>query len=72
MSEVPDRNFAKPRSARPGIPQPTASNLLDTVLSIKEAVETINGQRRGSRVTSAVTWEDLIALGIVTLEQVPK
>lgn len=58
----------------PGIPEPAANldALLNTAQSTKAALETILGQRRGSRRDSAVTWADLVALGIVEEAQVPR
>ncbi len=58
----------------PGIPDPTMEpeGMLQTVQALKQATETILGQRRGSRVTSAVTWQDLIDLGLIEREQVPR
>lgn len=58
----------------PGIPEPSADPqaLLATVQAMKVALETILGQRRGSKITSGVTWEDLVNLGIVEREQVPR
>lgn len=58
----------------PGIPEPTTepSTMLTTVQAIKQALEVILGQRRGSRRNSAVTWDDLVRLGIVEEGQVPR
>lgn len=58
----------------PGIPEPSADPeaLLNTVQALKQAVETTLGQRRGSRVTSGVTWQDLIDLGLIEPDQVPR
>jgi hypothetical protein len=46
--------------------------MMATVQALKQALETILGQRRGSRVTSAVTWQDLVDLGLIEVEQIPR
>jgi hypothetical protein len=58
----------------PGIPEPTQDPeaMMATVQALKQATETILGQRRGSRVTSAVTWQDLVDLGLIEVEQIPR
>lgn len=58
----------------PGIPEPNLdpATMLQSVLAMKQALETILGQRRGSRPASAVTWEDLVRLGIVEEAQIPR
>lgn len=58
----------------PGIPEPSADveSLLNTTQALKMAAEVILGQRRGSRRDSAVTWADLVRLGIVEEGQVPR
>lgn len=58
----------------PGIPEPTVDPvaLLATVQALKIAVETLAGQRRGSREVSAVTWDELVRLGVVEQGQVPR
>ncbi len=57
----------------PGIPDPARSvdGMFETVLTLKQAVETIAGQRQGSRPQSAVTWQDLVDLGLITALQIP-
>lgn len=57
----------------PAIPDPVTSvdSLRDTTIAIKEAVE-ILARQRGDRSTSAVTWQDLLALGLCSAAQVPK
>ena len=58
----------------PGIPEPTSdpSGLLTTLSACKQALEVILGQRRGSRRDSAVTWGDLVELGLIEENQVPR
>ena len=54
------------------IPSPVAEaeSLRATALATKEVVEAISGQR-GSYLNAAVTWQDLVNLGLITLSQVP-
>lgn len=54
------------------IPQPMASiaSLQQTAVATKELVEVMTGQR-GSPHEVAVTWGDLIELGLIQPEQVP-
>jgi hypothetical protein len=57
----------------PGIPDPARSvdGMFETLLTMKQAVETLAGQRRGSRAQSAVTWQDLVDLGLIEELQIP-
>lgn len=57
----------------PAIPDPSSDvdSLRITALAVKEGLEIITRQR-GDRGNSAVTWNDLLALGIVTAAQIPK
>lgn len=57
----------------PAIPEPQAeiNSVRDTAAALKETVEVLT-QQRGTRSLSAVTWQDLLALGLVTADQVPK
>lgn len=57
----------------PSIPDPTTApeNLLDATLALKQAMEIVTGQR-GDKLHTAVTWADLVALGVITKDQVPK
>lgn len=56
----------------PGIPQPLAevNSLQNTAQATKEAVEIVTRQR-GDRSLSAVTWQDLLALGLITPDKIP-
>lgn len=62
-----------PRKRLPGIPDPSRSvdGMFDTLTTMKQAVETLGGQRRGSRAESAVTWQDLVDLGLIEPLQIP-
>ena len=62
----------RPKRVQISIPDPfeTLSSLRSVSLATKEAIETLMGQR-GSPVDVAVTWGDLINLGLVKKEQVP-
>lgn len=56
----------------PSIPEPSqeAQSLQVSIMALKEAVEILSGQRRGSQ--PPVTWEDLVRLGVVKQEDVPR
>jgi hypothetical protein len=62
-----------PKKRLPGIPDPARSidGMFETVTTMKQAVETLAGQRRGSRAESAVTWQDLVDLGLIEALQIP-
>jgi hypothetical protein len=55
------------------IPEPytNVDSLRATAMATKELVETLAGQR-GHPNTVAVTWGDLLSLGLIKPEQVPK
>jgi hypothetical protein len=57
----------------PPIQEPTTDpqSLRDSVLSLKQGFELLSHQRNNPLV-AAVTWADLLALGIITAAQVPK
>jgi len=57
----------------PVIPDPTTdpTTLRVTAMALKEGQEILTRQR-GDRTMSAVTWQDLLRLGLVTSNQVPK
>lgn len=54
------------------VPEPyeTLSSLRSTALALKELTEVLAGQR-GSANDAAVTWGDLVALGLIKQDQVP-
>jgi hypothetical protein len=57
------------------IPEPMLSlpSHQETLTAIKDAVEVLTRQRKVEQVrSSAVTWNDLLALGLVQEDQVPK
>lgn len=56
----------------PVIPEPFANTqaLYGSVMAMKEGVEMLSGQR-GDAKDCAVTWGDLVRLGIVKPDQVP-
>jgi hypothetical protein len=58
----------------PGIPDPSRSveGMFETVQTLKQVAETLTGQRRGSRANSAVTWQDLVDLGLIDPTQIPR
>lgn len=57
----------------PAIPEPFAeiNSVRSTSAALKEAVEILT-QQRGSRANSAVTWQDLVNLGLIQPSQVPR
>ena len=59
-------------SKYPAIPEATQDprSMKATVDALKESVELLTGQRRG--LPRVVTWEDLVRLGLVSPEDVPK
>lgn len=61
------------RKKFPGIPDPSRSveGMFETVTTMKQVTETLTGQRRGSRPQSAVTWQDLVDLGLIEALQIP-
>lgn len=58
---------------RPSIPAPvaTVSSLLATAEALREGVELLQGQR-GGWDDAVVTWGDLVNLGLIKPDQVPK
>ena len=57
----------------PAINEPTvgSASLRESVLNLKEGVEMLTRQR-GDPIASAVTWADLVALGLIQASDVPK
>lgn len=57
----------------PAIPDPVAeiNSVRDTAAALKETSEILT-QQRGNRNLSAVTWQDLLDLGLVTPLQLPR
>lgn len=55
------------------IPEPyqTLESLRATAMGTKELVETLAGQR-GQAYDAAVTWQDLLNLGLIKPEQIPR
>lgn len=59
----------------PGIPEPQATiqSHQATLMVIKEAVEVLTRQRKIEQVSqSAVTWDDLVSVGLITRDQIPR
>ncbi len=56
----------------PSVPSPTldVASLREAVAALKEVVEILT-QQRGLPANSAVTWQDLVNLGIITSSQIP-
>lgn len=54
----------------PAIPQPSRTNPQPALQALKEAVE-ILARQRGRVLDSAVTFQDLIDMGVITPDQVP-
>jgi hypothetical protein len=58
----------------PSIPSPILGNdnsTHDVLMSIKNAVETLQKQR-GSKANAAVTFQDLVDLGLINADKIPK
>lgn len=57
----------------PAIPEPVANveSVRSTCAALKEGQEILT-RIRGDRSASAVTWQDLLALGLITQAQMPK
>lgn len=55
------------------IPEPIAeiNSVRATAAALKESVEVLQGIR-GDRTTAAVTWDDLLNLGLITAAQLPR
>lgn len=56
----------------PAIPNPAAEvhSLRSSAIALKETVEILT-QQRGNRGGAAVTWQDLVNLGLILPSQVP-
>jgi hypothetical protein len=56
----------------PAIPDPKLdlASVRDSVLALKQAFE-IHSHQRSSPLVAAVTWQDLVTLGLITTAQVP-
>jgi hypothetical protein len=56
----------------PAISEPTTEpeSLRQAALQLKEGVEILSGQR-GTKLNAAVTWQDLVNLGLILPSQVP-
>ena len=61
------------RFNQPTIPEPYENTgaLYRTAVGTKELVETLAGQR-GLPTDVAVTWGDLVMLGLITKDRIPK
>lgn len=62
-----------PRRRQTSIPEPTEDvrSLRTAVMALKELVETLAGQR-GKAYDAAVTYGDLVALGIISDPDIPQ
>ncbi len=58
---------------QPAIPEPIAeiNSVRSTAAALKESVEVMQGIR-GDRSTASVTFQDLLRLGLITADQLPK
>ena len=56
----------------PAIPPPTNNHdsLRGSVDALKQGFEILTGQRK-NRANSAVTWQDLVDLGLIQASQIP-
>jgi hypothetical protein len=57
----------------PAIPEPVAeiNAVRNSCAALKEGQEILTRQR-GDRTLSAVTWQDLLSLGLINASQLPK
>jgi hypothetical protein len=57
----------------PAVPEPVAeiNSVRSTCAALKEGQEILTRQR-GDRTLSAVTWQDLLDLGLINPTQLPK
>lgn len=57
----------------PAIPDPFTDlgSVQNTAAALKEGFEILTKQR-GRKMYSAVTWEDLLNLGLITADKIPK
>ena len=56
----------------PSIPQPTPQNSVDSINAIKQVLEILTKQRGPSpRTNAAVTFQDLVDLGLIPASKVP-
>jgi hypothetical protein len=71
-SQVIVRGKNRPKQ-RPTIPEPftTPDSLHACIVAIKEAVELLQGQR-GTYEDAVVSWGDLVRLGLIKPDQIPK
>lgn len=62
-----------PRRTQATIPEPNENlaSLRSVAIATKELVEVLAGQR-GRNNSAAVTWGDLVALGLIQQDQVPR
>lgn len=60
----------------PAIPQPVRDNddsIYEALLAMKEAIELMTRQRAKNLGTLAMpTWQELVDLGVITQDQVPR
>jgi hypothetical protein len=63
---------SNPNKRYPSIPDPspTMDGLFEAVFALKQNVEIITGQR--GKLPAGVTFEDLVRLGLINKDQVPK
>ena len=56
----------------PAVPDPTTDpvSLRNASVALKEIAETLT-QQRGNRAFAAVTWQDLVELGLILPSQIP-
>lgn len=52
------------------LPQDSVVSLRNSAVALKESTELLTGQR-GTVLTTAVTWGDLLRLGIIKPDQLP-
>lgn len=54
-------------------PDETLPSIRQTVVALKANVEVLTQQRKGAAIlASAVTWQDLLDLGLIAADQLPR
>jgi hypothetical protein len=72
MTVITQPPFYPPKQTKAAVPVPgdTLEGLRASIEGLKEIAEVLDGQR-GSNIDAAVTWRDLVQLGLIQPESVP-
>ena len=69
QKQFTDAKVRRPQATIP-VPGMDPASMHATIMGIKELVEDLAGQR-GNRNATAVTWGDLVRLGLIKQQDVP-